>query len=60
MGNAIIFKTVTFSSRWLSRLTRVGRRVVVTLVCGLSRDFRVCRRAPRRVPNRTRVGVFCT
>ena len=29
---------------------------VVALVCGQSRDCRVC----RRVPNRARVGVFCT
>ena len=34
--------------------------LVVTLVCEQSRDFRVCLRVPRRMTNRTRVGVFCT
>ena len=46
----------------MSRLTchvgrRAGRRAGVW-----TRDFRVCRRVTRRVPNRARarVGVFCT
>ena len=34
--------------------------LVVTLVCGQSRDFRVCRRVKLRVNNRVRVGVFCS
>ena len=34
----------------------------IALVCGQSRDFRVCRRVSRRVPDRARVrvGVFCS
>ena len=49
-------------------MRRAGRRasfcashfaLVVALVCGQSRDFRVCRRVTRHVPNRARVGVFC-
>ena len=29
--------------------------LVIAFVCGQSRDFRVCRRVPRRVPNHVRV-----
>ena len=34
------------------------RALVVALVCGQSRDFCICRRVLRRVPNRDRVVVF--
>ena len=48
-------------------MRRTGRRagfrashvaLVVALVCGQPRDFRVCCRVTRHVPNRARVGVF--
>ena len=42
------------------RASHAGSHVQVALVGGHSRDCRVCRRVPRRVPDRARVGVFCS
>ena len=51
--------------RQLLHFRRAGRRAsyapldvasVVALVCGQVRDCRVCRRVPRRVPDRARVS----
>ena len=59
IGHAIILKTVIFSS-----CVAPVAAPVVALVCEQSRDFRVCRRVPRRVHNhpcaRVHVGVLCT
>ena len=66
---AIIFKTVIYifvapvvapvvaphMLRWTRR-----PKLVVAFVYGQSREFRVCRHVPCRVPNRARVFVFCT
>ena len=60
IGDVIIFKTVTFMRAGFRAGFRASHVVlVVAFVCGLSRDFRVCRRVTRRVPNGARVGVFC-
>ena len=78
MGDAINFKTVTFLTRiapvvvpgftsspqsdLATEENASHFALVVALVCGQSRDFRVCRRVNRRVHYRARVrvGVFCT
>ena len=56
-----VFKNLNFR-RAGRRASHAGSHValdvasVVAFVCGQSRDCRVC----RRVPNRARVGVFCS
>ena len=50
-----IFVAPVVASYMLDELDIVS---VVALVCGQSRECRVCRRVPRRVPNRARAGVF--